>query len=46
MKSYKTLQSMTYEFMDKFNLIFKTCQTALFDDKELKDVIKKFIGRF
>ena len=28
MKSYKTLQSIAYEFMDKFNLTFKTCQTA------------------
>ena len=45
MKSYKTLQSMASEFMDEFNLTFKTCQTVIFQDKELKVVIKimKFI---
>ena len=37
---------MAYEFMDKFNVTFKTCQTAIFDDKELKDAIDKFMGYF
>ena len=46
MKSYKPLQFMAYEFMDKFNLIFKTCQTTIFEDKELKVASEKFIGDF
>ena len=46
MKNYNNLQSIAYEFMDKFNLTFKTCQTALFEDKGSKDVIKKLMCDF
>jgi hypothetical protein len=45
-KSYKNLQSMVYDFMEKSNLTFKTCQTTLFEDKDLKDVIGNFMTKF
>ena len=43
---YKRLQSITYEFMHKFNLSFKVCQTSIIEDKDLTENINKFKNDF
>ena len=39
---YKRLQSIIYEFMGKFNLYFKVCQTLVIEDKDLTEDISNF----
>ena len=45
-KKYKNLQNMVCQFKGGSNLIFKSCQTTMFEDSDLKDVINDFKRKF